>query len=226
MADSAYLLRIGGVDMIADRSGALFWPDEGTLIVADLHFEKASAFAAAGQLLPPYDTRATLAKLAAVRRRFAPRRIVCLGDSFHDPAGEARMDTADRAALIDLTAAVDWIWITGNHDPSPPDGLGGRAERELDMLSIVLRHEAVSGEDRPELSGHFHPKARIDAGPRWVSRPCFVEDGRRAILPAFGVLTGGLDVTDPAIAGLFPRGFAVHLLGRDSLHRFAFDAVA
>lgn len=179
--------------------GALFWPARRALIVADLHFEKASWFARFGQLLPPYDSMATLADLAMLVDRVAPAEIWCLGDSFHDSDGEARLPPAALAMLRALTARTRWVWITGNHDAQMIDPAGGAIAAEAVVDGIVLRHEADPGERRPELSGHFHPKLRVRLRGRHVSRRCFVASERKLVLPAFGSLTGGLDAGHPAI---------------------------
>lgn len=200
------LIRLGLAEFEPDPSGALWWEETATLMVADLHLEKGSSFARRGVLLPPYDTRATLERLAAVIERRRPARVVALGDSFHDAEGAARLDAADRAALDDLTSRVDWLWIAGNHDP-------GATQAESAVFDgIALRH-AASGGGGPEISGHYHPKATIRIHGRTVTCRCFVSDGRRLILPAFGAYAGGLDVRDPAIAGWFPAGFTAHLAG-------------
>lgn len=199
--------------------GVLSWPAARTLVASDLHLEKASHFASRGVFLPPYDTRETVAKLALAIRRHGPRRVVLLGDSFHDSGGCGRMHPADRAALIHALAAVEEVvWILGNHDPVPPADLPGTAAEWLTDGPVTFRHEAAA---RPapgiEVSGHFHPKATMATRMGGVTRPCFVADPRRVILPSFGVLTGGLDVRDPAIGGLFPRGGRAFLLGTGRL---------
>jgi DNA ligase-associated metallophosphoesterase len=188
-----------GHALAALPQGALFWPERRALIVADLHFEKASWFAGTGQMLPPYDSMATLADLAALVAATAPREIWCLGDSFHDSAGCDRLPEAARATLTGLTAAHRWVWITGNHDPDLIDRCGGEVMREAEIDGVVLRHEADPAEPRPELSGHFHPKLRLTVRGRRVARRCFVATARKLILPAFGALTGGLDAAHPEI---------------------------
>ena len=210
-----------GAALLADPSGALIWPARSTLVVADLHLEKGSAFAARGQLLPPYDTRATLARLEALAARHRPERVVCLGDSFHDGAAAGRLGAGDRARLRRLAAGRDWIWIAGNHDPAPPDDLGGRGLEELVDGPLVFRHQArANGTPAGEVSGHYHPKASVHLRPRRITAPCFVTDGRRLVLPAFGAYTGGLNVLDPAVASLFRRDFQVQLLHRDRIYTF------
>lgn len=221
MSQAQQTLRIGGHALTALASGALHWAARATLFVSDLHFGKGASFAPQGRLLPPYDTRATLARLAGLMCDFTPKRVVCLGDSFHTREAAATLDPADAVALRALTERCDWIWITGNHDPLPPEGLGGRAMAELDVEGLVCRHIARPGGETAELSGHFHPTASLSVSGRRVTRRCFVADERRAILPAFGAFTGGLNALDPAVAPLFPRGFEAYVLGRRSVHRFA-----
>jgi DNA ligase-associated metallophosphoesterase len=205
---------LNGAALSARSDGALHWPDRATLVVADLHLEKGSAFARSGQLLPPYDSRATLERVAAAIRALRPARVICLGDSFHDGHAAGRLPDADRAVLARLTRAVDWVWIAGNHDPTPPADMGGRVLGELVDGPLVFRHEAEPGPRSGEVSGHFHPKASVQTRARRLTGRCFVEDGARLILPAFGSYAGGLTVWDPAISGLFPNGFAVHLTAR------------
>ena len=207
-------IRLGPAILLPDPSGALWWPDQATLIVADLHLEKGSSFARKGTLLPPYDTAATLARLAILAERYRPARIVALGDSFHDAQAADRLDPADQQQLAALVEACDWIWIAGNHDPAPGPALGGTVLAEGSALAgLVLRHEALFEPDGPELSGHYHPKAGITVHGRRVSCRCFVADARRIILPAFGTYTGGLSVRDPALRRLFPTGFTAYLAG-------------
>jgi DNA ligase-associated metallophosphoesterase len=211
-------LSLAGTTLLADPSGALWWPDERTLIVADLHFEKGAAFARRGALLPPYDTRATLAMLAGVIDRLDPAAVVALGDSFHDRAGADHIAAADAAALAALVARRDWTWVAGNHDPAPGPGLGGRVVADaLALGPLTLRHQAVPDTAPGELSGHFHPKAGISIHGRRLTCRCFVADETRVILPAFGAYTGGLDVRDPAISDLFPHGFDAYLAGKTRL---------
>ena len=185
----------------ATPEGALYWPAQQALLVADLHLEKASWFARVGQFLPPYDSHATLAALAAEVERTGAARLFCLGDSFHDRFGCERLSASARELLTDLTARLDWTWIVGNHDPGFADHCGGRIEDEVEQCGIVLRHEAVRGESRPEISGHFHPKLRLHLKGRRVSRRCFVTSATKIIMPAFGSLTGGLDAHHPEIMG-------------------------
>lgn len=191
-------LSFAGHDLMALPEGALYWPARRALLVADLHFEKASWFAARGQMLPPYDSIATLSALSALVERTRATELWCLGDSFHDSKGCERLPEDARALLERLTARLDWHWITGNHDPVV-EPFGGSIAEEALVDGLLLRHEAKSGETRPELSGHFHPKLRVHVRGRLVSRRCFVATPTKLILPAFGALTGGLDVHHPEI---------------------------
>ena len=192
-------LSFAGETFSATPDGALYWPSRQALLVADLHLEKASWFARLGQFLPPYDSHATLSALATEVERTGARKLYCLGDSFHDRFGCDRLPADARALLLSLTKALDWTWIVGNHDPGFADHCGGQIEDEVMLAEIVLRHEAVPGEARPEISGHFHPKLRLSLKGRRVARRCFVASASKIIMPAFGSLTGGLDAHHPEI---------------------------
>jgi DNA ligase-associated metallophosphoesterase len=188
-----------GHELMALPQGALFWPLRKALLVADLHLEKASWFAGRGQMLPPYDSVATLSDLTALAAVTGAGEIWCLGDSFHDREGCERLPTQARELLLALTRSTRWTWITGNHDIGLADHCGGTIVEAAEVDGLLLRHEAEPGEPRPELSGHFHPKLRIRHRGRQVSRRCFVATARKLILPAFGSLTGGLDADHPEI---------------------------
>ena len=207
--------------LIADHSGALVWPDENLLVIADLHLEKGSSFARRGSVIPPYDSRATIERLIDVLGRWSPDRVISLGDSFHDHYGSERLSAADREHMRAFTQRYDWIWVSGNHDPAPPPDLGGSSEAEVAIAGIVFRHLPSERTEQTEIAGHLHPKARVKARGRRVSRPCFVSDPRRVLLPAFGAYTGGLNVLDPAVATLFPDDYRAYLLGGDRVHRVA-----
>ena len=203
-------LSFAGHDLCALPEGALYWPARRALLVADLHFEKASWFAARGQMLPPYDSIATLTDLTALVNRTGATELWCLGDSFHDSRGCERLPADARAMLTGLTARLDWRWITGNHDSLLVDHCGGTIEEEAEVDGLLLRHEASPSETRPELSGHFHPKYRVQVRGRLVSRRCFVATETKLILPAFGSLTGGLDAHHPEIVrAVGPRAQAL-----------------
>lgn len=192
-------LSFSGHDLIPLPEGGLFWPARRALLVADLHLEKASWFARAGQMLPPYDTLATLTELTALATATGAEEIWCLGDSFHDRDGCDRLPAEARAMLTALTESTRWTWITGNHDPAFADHCGGRIMEEAEVDGMLLRHQADPAETRPEISGHFHPKLSITRRGRSLSRRCFVRAERKLILPAFGALTGGLDARHPEI---------------------------
>ena len=217
-------IHLAGERLMLDPAGALFWPATGMLVLSDLHLEKGTAFARKGMLLPPWDTHATLDRLASLLRRYKPASVVALGDSFHDAAGAARLPPGERTRLNAMTRAHRFIWVQGNHDPTPPDGVGGDWVTEFATGPISFRHQALPRSDSPEIVGHHHPKAAIPTRGTTVSRPCFVTAPHRIMMPAFGAYTGGLDVSDPAIASLFPRGGRVFLLGRDRLYSFAMAA--
>jgi DNA ligase-associated metallophosphoesterase len=211
-------------DLMALPQSALFWPARRALLVADLHLEKASWFAKGGQMLPPYDSIATLADLTAIAATTDAAEIWCLGDSFHDSAGCDRLPGEARALLSALTAKTRWTWITGNHDPGIADHCGGEIVEEAEVDGLLLRHEADPDETRPELSGHFHPKLRIHLRGRLVSRRCFVATERKLILPAFGALTGGLDAHHPEIVRAVGSGAQALVPVQDRLLRFPIAA--
>ncbi|WP_375397757.1 ligase-associated DNA damage response endonuclease PdeM [uncultured Sphingomonas sp.] len=188
-----------GHDMVAMPQGALYWPARRALILADLHLEKASWFAGFGQMLPPYDSAATLGEIETLLRAIAVREVWCLGDSFHDAQGCERLPAAEQARLRVLTAAHRWVWIAGNHDRRLSGHCGGDIVDQAEVDGLVLRHEADRADPRPELSGHFHPKLRIRVRGRQVARRCFVATATKLVLPAFGALTGGLDAHHPEI---------------------------
>lgn len=213
-----------GHALCALPEGALYWPARRALIVADLHFEKASWFAAGGQMLPPYDSLATLAALTALVERTGAVELWCLGDSFHDSGGCERLPEAARAALTALTGSLRWVWITGNHDAALADHCGGEIVEEAEVEGLLLRHEAEPGEMRPELSGHFHPKLRVRLRGRQVARRCFVASSTKLILPAFGALTGGLDAHHPEIVRAVGRGAEALVALEDRLLRFPIAA--
>lgn len=179
--------------------GGLFHPATGSLLLADLHLEKASSYARRGQMLPPYDSIETLRRVLAIAEATEARALYCLGDSFHDRGGVARLGDEARGLLSLLTARLDWVWIVGNHDRTISDPLGGRVAAEAELSGLMLRHEADAEDRRPEISGHYHPRYMVTLRGRRVSRPCFVAGRSKLILPSFGVLTGGMDAADPVI---------------------------
>lgn len=203
-------------------SRALFWAEENALLVADLHLEKASFFARHGQMLPPYDSRATLERLAEALRETNARRVYCLGDSFHDSAGVDRLEPHAAGMLDALTRATEWVWITGNHDEDAR-APGGTIVDELSTRGLSLRHIARAGAQGCEVSGHFHPKLRVRVRGRSIARACAVASENRLILPAFGALTGGMDAADPAILSALQPAQAIDAIvpAGDRLARFA-----
>jgi uncharacterized protein len=203
--------------------GALWWPDRRLLAVADLHFEKGSSYGLRGQFLPPYDTRATLRRLCDLAKSWKPETIVALGDSFHDREGPDRLDKTDAAALRALTASHDFIWITGNHDADAAAACGGAAVEVYRRGGLVFRHEPDETDATGEICGHLHPKASVVLKGRRISRFCFLSDGRRMVMPAFGAYTGGLDAFDPAFFPVFPSGFSAYLLGKGRVYPFAME---
>ncbi|TMJ03457.1 MAG: ligase-associated DNA damage response endonuclease PdeM [Alphaproteobacteria bacterium] len=213
---------VAGVALAADCLGALYWPEEGLLLVADLHLEKGSSFARRGQLLPPYDTTETLGRLAQLVTHYAPRTVIALGDNFHDGGGPARLSDQDRVSLSALQRGRDWIWIAGNHDPDPAQGIGGTFAETLVLGALTFRHKPSPDAPDGEIAGHLHPVARVAQRGRAVSRRCFASDGKALVMPAFGAYTGGLNIRDHAFAAVFgPRKFTAHMLGEDRLYAFA-----
>ncbi len=213
-------ISVSGTSLAADPDGALYWPEQGLLVIADLHLEKGSSFAARGVLLPPYDTAATLARLARLVAHYAPRYVIALGDSFHDGGGPARLADDDREALRIMQRGREWIWITGNHDPEPATGIGGTFIDSLTLDALTFRH--LPSGTAGEICGHLHPVARISHRGRAVSRRCFVADQTRMVMPAFGAFTGGLNVRNAVFCDLFGTlKFSAHLLGEGRLYSFS-----
>lgn len=208
--------------LVPDTSGALFLPEHATLVVADLHFEKGSAFAVRGVHLPPYDTRSTLFQLERLIARLRPETVIALGDSFHDGNAGARIAGSDADAIRALTTTVRWIWITGNHDPEPPRGLGGESADEVALEPFILRHIPSGAPAVGEIAGHLHPAATVVTRGRRLRRRCFASDGVRLVMPAFGAYTGGLNVRSPAFSGVFESTkFTAWMIGRDRIYPVA-----
>ena len=206
-------LVVAGVHLHVDSLGALYEPQAGALIVADLHLEKGSSFARRGMLLPPYDTAATLARLASVVAHWRPRVVIALGDSFHDVDGPNRLAAGDLEKLSALQAGRDWIWISGNHDPEIPDRVAGERTAEVRLGALTLRHEPSGRDGHGEIAGHLHPVAVIGG-----RRRAFVTDGLRLVAPAFGAYAGGLNLHHPAIARLFSGRRVAHVIGKDGVY--------
>ena len=207
---------MNGESLLLDTSGAAFWPAQATLIFADLHLEKGSSYARGRQFLPPYDTKATLLRMAAAITRFNPRRIIALGDSFHDRDAAERLPPEARGMLAALKG--EFIWIAGNHDPVPPAWLGGIVAGEWSAGGLTFRHEPTHQCRPGEIAGHLHPVASVAKWGRGVRRRCFAADGVRMILPSFGAYTGGLDVGEEPIARLFGARFHAYMLGSERVY--------
>ena len=215
-------IQLGGLDLLPDLAGALYVPDFDALLVADLHLEKASSLARRGVHLPPYDTRATLELLSFSLAAVRPRRLILLGDSFHDDEAHQRIDPADIAELARLTRGIDIIWLAGNHDPSPPKTLGGHYADEIVLGPITLHHMpgSLCGDDL-EIAGHLHPSALLAQRGRSLRRKCFVGHERRLVMPAYGSFTGSLNVSAAPFQAIFPDGeFNVWMIGGKAIHRF------
>jgi len=215
---------VNGTAVVCDRAGVAWLPGSGVLVVSDLHLEKGAAFARRGMMLPPYDTAATLARLAAAIARYNPRLVISLGDSFHDRTGSAHLPDCYREQLQALQHGRKWTWIEGNHDPDRPVGLEGDFCSELHVETLIFRHEPKPGVEEGEIAGHLHPAARVVRRGKGVRRPCFASDGKRLLMPAFGSTTGGLELRHPAMRGLFDRSRLVaHLIGKERIYSVAFS---
>lgn len=212
-------IAVAGVEAVCDPLGVLYLPDMRVLVVSDLHLEKGAAFARRGMMLPPYDTAATLALLEAAVGRYRPAVVISLGDSFHDGLGASHMPGLFRDHVRRLGYGRDWIWVSGNHDPHAPDGLPGTAADEVHLGGLTFRHEPSLAAGPGEIAGHLHPAARVVRRGKSVRRACFACDGRRLVMPAFGVLAGGLELGHPAMRGLFDLDrLSAHMLGRDRIY--------
>jgi DNA ligase-associated metallophosphoesterase len=222
----AFRFKLAGRVLEALPCGGLWDADARLLVISDLHLEKGSAYAASGQMLPPYDTRATLARVALAVARLKPETVISLGDSFHDTRSRPRIASDDVDAIRALTAQADWVWITGNHDPAPAGDLGGRITAEIGVGGLTYRHEPAKGACEGEVAGHLHPGARVAGRAGMVRARCFVSDGRRLVMPAYGALTGSLNVRDPAISSLFPNGFVAGVIGRDRVYAVGISHLA
>lgn len=215
-------LVVAGEALICDWTGIAYWPVENTLIVSDLHLEKGSSFARKGSLVPPYDTASTLLRLEKRINYWQPKRVISLGDSFHDPKAHERLSLAHRETLATLMKNRQWVWISGNHDPAPPDDLGGLGASEMLIRNLIFRHEPQKGSQPGEIAGHLHPAGKINRRSRTVRRPCFVTDETRMIIPSFGAYTGGLNIRHEAFNGLFEKSkLSAVLLGQERVFHIA-----
>ncbi len=213
-------IELKGQSALLDLTGAMYLPAHDALLVADLHFEKGSSFARRGMMLPPYDTRETLSALSDAVFRFDPRMVIALGDSFHDIGGPERLGDEERATLTQVQAGRDWIWVTGNHDRVLPGTLGGAVVPEMQLGHLTLRHEPLADETA-EVAGHLHPVGKVVMRGRSVRRRCFLTDGARCVMPAFGAYAGGLNACDAAFHPLFTKGFTAHLIGTERIFAIA-----
>lgn len=214
---------VHGVSAVCDPLGALYLPDAAILVVSDLHLEKGAAFARRGMMLPPYDTLATLTVLAAVIARYDPKLVVSLGDNFHDRVGSRHLPEEFRNLIVTMARGREWIWINGNHDPDGTVDLPGHSVDEMHHGGLTFRHEPKAGLQAGEIAGHLHPSATVRRREKSVRRPCFATDGARLLMPAFGLMTGGLDLRHKAMTGLFDReSLIAHLLGRDRIYSVRF----
>ena len=214
---------VNGVAAVCDPLGALYLPDSGVVVVSDLHLEKGAAFARRGMMLPPYDTLATLTVLSAVISRYDPKVVISLGDNFHDRTGSAHMPAEFRSLITTMACGREWIWINGNHDPDGTVDLPGTCADELHYGGLVFRHEPRQGLQKGEIAGHLHPAATVRRREKAIRRPCFATDGSRMLMPAFGLMSGGLDLRHKAMRGLFDKtALVAHLMGRDRVYSVRF----
>lgn len=212
-------VQIAGLALVLDAAGVAFAPDEGTLLVADLHFEKASSLARRGVYLPPYDTADTLRMLESLVAKYQPKRVICLGDSFHDSFGHERLNTAILDAVMQLAIGRDWVWISGNHDPEVKENLPGENCAELELRGVALHHEPQFSAGCSEIAGHLHPCARIEQRGRSLRRRCFAVNENHMVLPAFGALTGSLNVLDKAYCGMMgENGAKAVMMGQSAAY--------
>lgn len=214
-------IEVNGERLLLDPAGVLLWPAHRILVFADLHFEKGSAFARNGQMLPPYDTRATLARMERLVAHYAPVLVIALGDSFHDRGAADRLENYERDLLAHLGKSAEWVWITGNHDPAPPSWLSGSVEEQIKIDGLLFRHEPSHSHARGEIAGHLHPCKSIVRRGRSLRRRCFVSDGLRLVMPAFGAYAGGLDVRDVSVRSLFGADFLAYMLGTRRVYAVA-----
>lgn len=218
LSDGAVQVGVQGLDVVLRPSGALWLETHQTLIVADLHLEKGSAYAARGQMLPPYDTRETLRRLTREIEGLRPKCVIFLGDTLHDGRAETRIAADDVGTLKALAEGLDLVWVVGNHDADGPVNLPGRNADTVDIGPLLFRHEPLPGSQPGEVAGHLHPCAKVKGRGRNVRRRCFATDGKRLILPAFGAYAGGLNIRDKAFRPLFAKPPLAAVLGTDQVH--------
>ena len=216
----SYAFRLNGAALEAHPAGVLWWPERRVLAVADMHLEKGSSYASGGVFLPPYDSLATVDRLAAVADALCPVRIIAMGDSFHDDEAESRLDQVAAERLAALVGRCEWVWLTGNHDPAPAQCFTENILHEWREGPLVFRHEPTRGR-LGEVAGHLHPKIRVSTRGRSVGGRCFVTDGNQLVMPAFGALAGGLSAKDRDVRGLFREKPLALLIGPSKVHTVA-----
>ncbi|WP_051275581.1 ligase-associated DNA damage response endonuclease PdeM [Aestuariibacter salexigens] len=212
-------IKFAGDTWLLDGKGCIVNLAHQTLIVSDLHFEKASYLNHYGNVLPTLDTFDTLKRLAELIDFYSPQRVVCLGDSFHDVRALDRMAETDLATLTALAEQVEcWVWVQGNHDPDLPEWLTGDIVDSLTLGEARLLHEPDAHISAPQIVGHFHPKLTVKTAGRKVTGKCVVASSSLMILPSFGSYTGGLGVNDKAITSLFgQQSVNYHLLRKEKV---------
>lgn len=210
-------ISIAGETISARASGALHWVDQATLCISDLHLGRTERIAReGGHIIPPYENADTLQRLESEIRALNPATVICLGDSFDDLAASKSLTDSENEWIIRLQAGREWIWVEGNHDPAPLD-LGSTHRKALTLGSITFRHIAEQS-TIGEISGHYHPKFTLAARGRGITRPCFLFDQNRLIMPAFGTYTGGMKVTRAPLCDMFGRDAQVIMTGETARH--------
>ena len=203
--------QFSGADLMALGSGALWWQAQGLLCVSDLHLGKSARAARTGGMeLPPYEVIDTLHRLDRDLQVTGARRVICLGDSFDDAGAADRLTEEASLQITRLQAGREWVWIEGNHDPGPVN-LGGSHKRTLTIGPLTFRH--ICEGEKGEVSGHYPPKAQIRTRSRNLSRPCFLIDDHRLIMPAYGTYTGGLRCDRAPLATLMSANAQAILTG-------------
>ena len=201
-------------ELVAMPSGALWWPAQSILCVSDLHFGKSNRLARMGQSwIPPYENQDTLLRLETDLDSTSAKKIICLGDSFDDNEASQSLPSDELLWITKMQAGREWIWISGNHDPSPKN-LGGSFLHYLEIGKLYFQHIA-SSDDRFEISGHYHPKIRVIIKGQSFTRRCFLVDKNRVILPSYGTYTGGLYCNRDPLRSIMQQNAIALMTGKE-----------
>lgn len=214
------VLNFAGQELHLLASGACYWPQKKTLIVADLHLEKGSYFALRGQPIPLTDTRNTLEKLQQELLNIQPETLICLGDNVHDAGGFLRMKQEDLILLQSLHERVtNWCWVIGNHDTTKlilPALENIQFASELLINNLCLSHEFQK--NKPfQIIGHYHPKISLTRQGTKITGKCFSVTDKALILPAFGSYTGGLDIHNKVYRDILSGNKQYYLLFQNNI---------